>query len=263
MSSPAVSSTARPVAVRFAAQRVVAIRLAYALLSLWALTMAFVGVFLLTSGQLPSAEWRFAATSVAAWKLLSLGPAIAILWTGGRSVLAVRALAVGQLSWFAADLLSPQSQASTAVLAVQAVVSMMIWVGPWLLLAPNRSRLWRQPLDVNWRLVVIAGVAAGPLLVWALLQTRLDVTGGTATLPLRELRFDMTGLPLMLAISAVLAALHRRRWAVRVVAVAWVYVGTLAVTFGNDWGSPGPAAGIALAVAGITYGAVARRRTQG
>ena len=211
MSSPTAPATTAPGPVRFAAQRIVAIRVVYAMLSLWALVTAFLGILLLISGQLPPGGWRFAATSVAAWKLLTLGPTIAIAWTGGRSVLAVRALAVGQLCWLAADLLSPQLHASMALRAFQAAVSMMIWVGPWLLLAPNRSRLWRDRLQVNSALVLLVGAASGPLLVWVLLQTRLDVNGSTASMPLRELRFDMTGLPLILASAGLLAAVHHRR----------------------------------------------------
>jgi hypothetical protein len=221
--------------------------------------MSFLGVVLLVSGQLPSGGWRFAATSVVAWKLLSLGPVVVIFWTAGRSVLAVRALVVGQLCWFLSGLISPQDHSSTRMLCARAAVSMLVWVGPWLLLAPQRSRLWRAPWPVTSRRLFVAAPVGVLLISWTVMQTHLDITGARPDLPLRELRFDMTGLPLILAASAVLAAVQLPRWGARSVALAWTYVGVLAVIFNDDWASPGRAVGFALVLAGIAYRLVDRK----
>lgn len=248
MSSSVLTPTARP---RLAVARTAALRLVYTLLSLWAVAMSAPGPIALLAGKLPDPRWEAAAAVTVAWKLLTVGPAMVVAWSGGRSVLAVRALVVGQACWLAASLLAPEDGSSVPTRLAQAGVSVLIWVGPWLLLAARRSRLWREPLAVDRPLLAVSTVAVVALAAWAVSQTHLDVTGGAPGFDPRELRFDMAGLPLALAGSAVVAATHRARWWTAATAMAWVYVGGVGLLLPHGWGSPGVVIGTALVVGGL------------
>lgn len=241
-------TAARP---RLAVARTVVLRIVYALLSLWALAMTVTGPVALVAGKLPEPRWQAAAAITAVFKLLTIGPALVVAWTGGRSVLAVRALVVGQLCWLAASLLAPEDGSSAPARFGQAAVSLLIWVGPWLLLAARRSALWREPVRLDRALLAAGLVAAVPLVGWALVAAGLDVSGGTTGFDPRELRFDMVGLPLALAAAVLIAATHRSRAWLGGTVVAWVYVGFVGVLLPHRWGSPGDVAGAALVIGGL------------
>ncbi len=244
---------------RLVRTRTVAIRVVYAVLSVWAVVMSGFGWAVVVSGQLPDSSWRFAATATLAFKALTLGSVVVVAWTGGRSVLAVRALVAGQLCWALASVIAPQDDATVLVRLTQVAVSAAIWVGPWLLLASRRSRLWREPVQVDRLLVPAATIAAVPLVTWAVLQAGLDI-GGAHVAQQAELRFDLVGVPLALAAAALLGAVHPRGWWRVSVAAAGLYVGLLALVLSGDWGSPGRLGGLALVLAvGVAVASVRAR----
>jgi len=84
--------------------RVIAIRALYAPLAAYALLMASGAVQV---GSAESAQ-RYAYLASTPWKLLSLGGALVILRTAGRSVLATQMLAVGLACWTALSLATLQ-----------------------------------------------------------------------------------------------------------------------------------------------------------
>lgn len=241
-------------AVRLARTRAVVLRVVYALLTLWALAMTLPGPVLLLSGHLPAGGWHFVAAATVPWKLLSTGTAAVVCASAGRNVHAVRVLLLGQLCWFVAELVSPDSGDGPATRVAQVVVGLAIWVGPWLLLAPRRSRLWRLSGSVR---AVRAGVAvlAAPLLIWwENSNSHLSIAAASAQLPVRELRFDMVGLPMMLLVAAALSAVDGRRWWAAAGAAAYAYVGVFGVALPHEWGSPGLIGGVLLVAAGALLG---------
>lgn len=237
---------------RLARTRLVALCALYTLLSLWALVMCSVGPITAIVGDLPDPSFRFTATSAGVFKILTVGPAVAVLLSRGRSTFAVRALILGQLVWFVAGVLAPEEEASPAARLLQLVVSTAIWVGPWLLLAQQRSRLWQGPIRIRRPLHVLALVAAIPLIGWAVANARGDLAtalGSSAT----ELRFDMTGMPLAFLAALALIALYERRWWDHVVTACCAVVGVLALVHPDAYGAPGRAAGgLLLAGAVVT-----------
>ena len=60
-------------------RRVVGLCALYAVLSLWALVMSSFGTVMLLLGRLPDDSWAFGALAAGAFKLMTLGGAIAVL----------------------------------------------------------------------------------------------------------------------------------------------------------------------------------------
>jgi hypothetical protein len=240
---------------RLARVRVVALCVLYSLLSLWAVVLCVTGPAVALFGALPDPALRFTGFAAGVFKVITVGPALAVLLSRGRSVLAVRALVVGQAVWLHADLLAPQDDVGAPGRVLQYLVSMALWVGPWLLLAPGRSRLWRQRFVVRRGVLLLAAVAAAPLCAWAFLTSREDLATGVGADAL-ELRSDLTGMPLALLAGLVLAALHEQRWWDRLIISCCLVVGVLALVYPDGYGAPGRAAGLlvplgaALALAG-------------
>ncbi len=237
--------------------RLVALSALYTLLSLWALVLCSVGPVMAVVGNLPDPSFRFTATSAGVFKVLTVGPAVAVLLSRGRSTFAVRALVLGQIVWFVAGVLAPEEEASPTVQLLQLVVSTAIWVGPWLLLAQKRSRLWREPILVRRPLHLLALVASVPLIGWAVANARGDLAtelGSSAT----ELRFDMTGMPLAVLAALALSALHDRRLWDHVVTFCCAVVGVLALVYPHAYGAPGRSAG-GLLIAGAVLTLAGRR----
>ncbi len=263
--SPADAAPGRP---RLRRSRALLLTGGYALLSLWALVMSGFGPVAALTAQLPDPSLRFAAVAAGGFKVLTLGAAAAVLLSRGRSVFAVRVLLAGQVVWLATDLLAPQGQEGMSAALVRFVVSTAIWVGPWLLLAPGRRRLWSEPLTVRRLPAVVTVVAAAPLVAWATTTAGLDVSG---TLPgegtYAELRYDLTGLSLAVLAALVLASVDARRpWWDRLVAVVCIVVGGLAAVYPDGYASPGPAGLGLLAVAAALLASPAierRRATEG
>ena len=230
--------------------RHVALCACYAFLSLWALVMTFYGTVLLVSGGLPDRSWAFGALAAAAFKALTLGSALVILVTRGRSVQAVRVLAIGQAVWLAADLIAPQESVSVVEVTARAAVSLVMWVGPWVLLAEQRSRLWRDRLTVRPRLFALSLLAVLLCVPWALATARLDVSQQTSVGSTAELRYDVAGCAISLVAALVLCAMTLAPWWDRMVAAALICVGLASVTFPSGYGSPGYVGGLFIILAG-------------
>jgi hypothetical protein len=245
-----------PTRPRWGRARLVLLVACYGLLSLWATVMSGFGPALALSANLPEPSLRFTAVGAGAFKVLTLGPAVAVLLSRGRSVLAVRVLLAGQVVWLAVDLLAPQEDEGAVAVLVRFVVSTAIWVGPWLLLSADRRRLWSEPVTVRRVPAALAAVAVLPLLLWARANAGLDASG---TLPgggtYAELRYDLTGLPLAVLTGLGLATLHRGRWWSTVLAAVCLVVGLLALVYPDAYGSPG-AAGAGLLVVAVALGSV-------
>ena len=226
----------------------------YAVLSLWAAVMSGVGPVVALVADLPDPSLRFTAVAAGGFKVLTLGPAVAVLISRGRSVLAVRALLAGQVVWFVTDVLAPQEDEGAVELLVRFVVSTAIWVGPWLLLSTHRRRLWSDPMTVRKPLAVLAVAAAVPLAIWARTNATLGTSG---TLPgggtYAELRYDVTGLPLALLVGLALASLCADRWWRAVLAGVCLTGGVLALVSPRAYGSPGPAGAGLLGVAVVLW----------
>lgn len=234
--------------------RRLAIRVLYGLLSLWTLMMAM-GLGLLLAGKVPAGPYAFAVAGTTVWKLLSLGGYLVIMWTAGRSVVAVQWVLVGQLTWLIAEVMAPQDPTEGVVGSViQSVVNTLIFLGPWFLLAPERGQVVHLRARPDRVAVAILALSLPGLIVWAQHNSGLQIPaidGGTG----EELRFDVTGLALMFATLGIFAALRPsgRRWPLGVVAAGALYVGIDAMaTKTTDLASPGLLGGAAfLALAAL------------
>jgi hypothetical protein len=242
---------------RWLTARRLAIRLVYGLLSLWTLMMSL-GVVMLAVGDVPEGPYGFAAASTTAWKLLSLGGYLVIAWTGGRSVLAVQWVLLGDLTWLVADLISPQ-EPSESVLAIVArnVLNALLFLGPWFVLAPERRQAFHLRVRPDRPAAAMMGLATPALAYWvwhnaALHIPTIDGNSGP------ELEFDLTGLPLVLIAVGLFAALSPQgeRWPLLLVAAGAVYIGIGALlTPTTDVGTPGHLGGLAcLLGAGLLAG---------
>ena len=195
--------------------------------------------------QVGSAEsvQRYAYLASTPWKLLSLGGALVILWTAGRSVLATQMLAIGLACWTALSLATLQHGSGL----LGTLVLSLIFLAPVVLLRPSRRDLLRFAAAPDRILLLLAGIAAAPLLAYALHNAtaarELDPNGTPA-----ELRFDMAGLGLILVTSGLIAALRPRGTSIlpSLVGAAAVWTGVAAMLFPSNQASPGQLGGALL-----------------
>lgn len=251
MSTPLTLSSPSRTTSALGRTRVLVLCVLYALLSLWALVMSSFGTALVVLQRLPDAALTFGALGAGAFKILTLGPALLVLVSRGRNVLAVRALVVGQLVWFVTDLVAPQDSAPVPELLARYAVSTVLWVGPWLALSPERSRLWRDPLSVRPAVLGLATVVTAAGLPWALASARLDASATTSVGTMAELRYDVVGLALAPIAALFVAAVADATWWDRLVSGALVWVAMACVVSPHGYGSPGHVGALAVVPAAV------------
>jgi hypothetical protein len=223
--------------------RRIAICAVYLVLSTVTVMIAYGGGALtMLAGRAP-AGFAFGYGAVSAMKLLSFGGFLVIVATAGRSVVAVQWVLVGTATWFVTDLISPQDPAQGFwALVVQYVMLVVLYVGPWLALAPERRDLFRLRAHPD-RVAVGTALAALPLLLlWGRHQADLVVSPGDSG-------FDAVAVPLIWASVSLFAALRpaRRRWLLVMIAAFSAYLGAVALlTPHSDVGSPGWWGGLGL-----------------
>jgi len=257
---PSSSLTQAP-APRLLRGRRIAIRVVYILLSAWTLVMAS-GLVALLFGAIPDGPYSFAAGSTTAWKLLSLGGFLVLAWTAGRSVPAAQWVVVGQATWLVADLIAPQDPASgPATTIMMYSVNTLIFLGAWLLLAPERREILHLRARPD-RVALIVLVLMLPLAaVWARSNAALvipDVGDADGA----EITFDLVGLALVFAFVGILAALRPRgvRWLLGTLSASFAYVGVLTLlTSRSDLASPGLAGGLGFLALAVFFGWRAQR----
>jgi hypothetical protein len=227
------------------------IRAVYGLFSLWALMMSAGFAFLVTvlasggSDDLPAALY-FAAAGTTAWKLLSLGSVLIVCWTGGRSIVAVQSIVVGIACWAVADVVAPQDPTRVGASAVLSDLTLLaILVVPWLVCAASRREILHVRAQPD-RVALLGSLVAVPLLAWWASTTAGTVVTeevsemGPGAMP-AELRFDMVGLAVALALVGLWSALRPRgrRWLLVAMAAATGYTALFAVARPHDAASPG------------------------
>jgi hypothetical protein len=239
--------------LRMIRARRLAIRVIYGLISLMTLTMAM-GLVGLVTGGVPDGPYAFAAAGTTALKLLSLGGYLVIMWTAGRNVVAVQWVVVGQLTWLVAELVAPQDPSESVLgLVVQYVAITAVYLGPWVLLAPERREVLHLRARPDRVALTVVAVSLPAIVLWARHNAGLviaTIDGGSPD----ELRFDIVALALVLGTVGVFAALRPsgRRWPLGVVAAGTLYLGTCsALADSNDLANPGLPAGIALLAVGM------------
>lgn len=232
--------------------RVWTIRIWYAVLGLWALSMAR-GVAYLAFDQTDPGE-RFASGSVTAWKLLATGGVLVICWTGGRSVVAFQALATGWTAWLLSERLVAVPDPNQTPIAT-AAITVVLWLLPLALLRPYRRQLLRPDLRPSAILLPLALTAAIPFSIYAVHYGNLStgIYAGAAA------RYDACGLGAVLAVQAVFAALrpHGSRWLPRCVALAAAWIGIAAVSWPHDATSPGRTWGALMICWAVLFGVAA------
>jgi hypothetical protein len=200
------------------------------------------GAFTMMVGDAP-AGFAFAYGAVTAMKLLSFGGCLVIVATAGRSVVAVQWVLIGCGTWFIADLIARQDPTQgVGGLVVQYLILTLVYVGPWLLLAPERRELLRLRARPDRVAVATALVALPVLCMWTWRMAHLQT-------PLAESNFDAVAIPLIWASMSTFAALRPwgRRWILGVVAGFSTYLGVVAVVNpSSDIGSPGLFGGLGL-----------------
>jgi hypothetical protein len=191
------------------------------------------GIFLIPAAPF---DERFMYATSTVWKILSLGAVAIVMWTGGHSVAAYWAVAVGQLTWLLATVIAPQPDGNSAIVVA---LNTLILYGPLVLFRPHRRDLLHPRLRPDRVLLSVALAGAVPLGLFAW-RARPEVPS--------ELGFDMVGLYLVLAASGLLAALRPRgtQWPARVVAIGTALVGAAAITRPEDLASPGIQGGLLL-----------------
>jgi hypothetical protein len=246
-SSPSSSSGA----VHLRRTRIVLLRSFYGLVSLSVLLMAN-GALSVVVGHVPAGMSPFAGWVTTAWKLLSLGGALIVCATAGRSIIAIQWFAVGEGCWLLAGVLAPQDGEPRGLAAVaKAALNLTIWLGPWLLLASHRRDILRLRLHPDRMLVLTWCAAAVPLLLWAnaLRHAPLEGTDHYAG---AELRFDLVGLTVALLVIGGWAALRpsQQWWPACCVGAAAVWVGGAALVWPRQAASPGIVGGVLAIIAG-------------
>ena len=249
MDRPTTPTTSSPRMIR---ARRVAIRVVYGLISLMTLTMAM-GLVGLVTGGVPDGPYAFVAAGTTALKLLSLGGYLVIMWTAGRSVVAVQWVVVGQLTWLVTELVAPQDPSESVLgLVLQYAAIIAVYLGPWALLAPERREVLHLRARPDRVALAILAVSLPAMVLWVRHNAGVaiaTVDGGNPD----ELRFDIVGLALVLWTVGAFAALRPggRRWPLGVVAAGALYVGTCAaVADSQDLANPGLPAGVALLATG-------------
>jgi hypothetical protein len=193
-------------------------------------------------------HFMYAGSSV--FKLLSLGGAAWVMWTGGRSVAAYWMIGVGQVVWAVTSVVAPQVDAQPRL---DQLLSLLLFYGPLVLLRPDRKDLLRPRFQPDALLCAVAVVWCAALVTQAWLvsyETQLAVV-----------RFDAVALYLTIGAMMVLAALRPAgsRWLPWPVAAAGVATGCLGIGYPDDVYSPGTAGGILLVVMSLAFLAVAER----
>lgn len=219
--------------------RVAMIRMWAGLLTAYMLLMAH-GVLII--GTVAPDE-RFMAGSSTVWKLLSLGGAVFVLWSGGRNVAGYWAIATGQLVWVVAGILEPQADGNGPMLTL---INLLLFYGPLVALRPHRRDLLHPRFE--WSPVLLAStlVASVPLVLFAVtLARRLD----------GDIGFDMVGLYLILAAMALLASGRPRggHALAPIVGVAAVLTGLAAILLPDDIASAGQVGGALLVAFGAAF----------
>ena len=238
------SGAPRPTPAPWPRWRVLLIRIWAGLLTLLMLAMAR-GVLWVASAD-PDEQYMYATSTV--WKLLSLGGAAWVLWTGGRSVLAYWLVALGQLVWLLAGVLNPEQDGNGLLLSL---VNLIIYYGPLVALRPERRQLLHPGLHPSPQLLAVSLVAAGPLLILA--SRTADRYPGS------ELGFDMTGLYLALAAFALFAALRPAGGALLpyFISASVACTGLAAVLLPDDDASPGLGGGMLLSAWAVAFAVTA------
>lgn len=236
--------------------RVWAIRFWYGLLSLWALSMAR-GVVSLASGDTRPGE-HFTFATATAWKLLAIGAVLIICWTGGRSVVAFHALVVGWFGWILSERLWAVQPADSSP-AASALVTLVLWFLPLLVLRPDRQQLRRLRAKPSAILLLIALTAAVPLIIYSVRQGELATDPGGAAAA-----YDLTALGVVFAAQAIFAAMRPERslWLPRLVALAAAWIGLAAIIWPDDSGSFGRTWGAALVGWGLAFAAASEVETR-
>jgi hypothetical protein len=235
---------------RWTGWRVWTIRVWYALLGLWTASMAHWAVRL---GQAAPGE-HFVTGAVTGWKLLAVGGVFVICWTGGRSVVAFHTLAIGWAAWLLSErLVTNPAPDDTPVLT--AIVTVVLWLLPVVLLRPRRRQLLRPDLHVSAVLLPLALFAAVALSIYAVRQGDVSthLTRGS------NAAYDACGLGVVLAAQAVYAALRPAgtAWLTRSVGVAVAWIGLMAVIWPDDLTSPGRGWGTVMIGWAVLFTAVA------
>jgi hypothetical protein len=242
------SARTAPPAASWPRWRIAVIRIWAGLLTAQALLMAHGLVVIGSAG--PHEHFMYASSTV--WKLLSLGGVGVVMWTGGRSVAAYWALAVGQLVWFIDGVIRPEPNGNGLLLTLTNVA---IFYGPLILFRPQRSDLVHPGFRPHPLLMTLALTGAVPLIVLAARLSR-QLSG--------EIGFDMVGLYLALAATALLAALRPAgaAWLAPIVGLGAFGTGLAAIAFPHDFASPGLTGGGLLLATGLAFATLARRTQQ-
>ncbi len=226
--------------------RVLLIRIWAGLLTLQMLMMAQ-GV--LHVGGVDDGQQFVAATSTV-FKLLSLGGAAWVMWSGGRSVSAYWMILVGQVVWAFSGVLAPQPDANPPLLDL---VNVAIFYGPLVALRPRRRELLHPDLRPHALSTSVAAVGAVGLIAHAWTFSREALHD--------ELAFDAVGLYLTLALMTLFAATRPAgaRWLVPSVVTGALVVGAVALAFPGDVASPGVVGAALIAAWAIAFAVSARR----
>ncbi len=225
--------------------RVLAIRMWAGLLTLQMLVMAQGVVVVASVGQ----GLHFAAGTSTAFKLLSLGGAAWVMFSGGRSVAAYWMIAVGQLSWAVTGVLAPQVGGNPPLLDL---ANVLILYGPLVALRPHRRELLNLRVQPRALMTTVAVVGSVGLIAFAWnLATRS---------PGAELAFDAVGLYLTLALMSLFAAIRPAggRWLIPAVAAGAVVTAAFAIAFPHDMASPGRPGAALLLLWALAYAAATR-----
>lgn len=206
--------------------RVLLIRTWAGLLTLQTLMMAQGVVVVAGVGE----GLHFAAGTSTVFKLLSLGGAGWVMWTGGRSVSAYWMILVGQLSWAVTGVLAPQADGNPPLVDL---ANVLIFYGPLVALRPHRRELLHLPVHPRALTTTVALVGSFGLVAFAWhLATRS---------PGAELAFDAVGLYMTLALMSLFAAARPAggRWLIPAVAAGAVVTASFAMAYPYDMASPG------------------------
>jgi hypothetical protein len=206
--------------------RVLLIRIWAGLLTIQMLMMAQGVVVIAGVGE----GLHFAAGTSTVFKLLSLGGAAWVLWTGGRSVSAYWMILVGQLSWAVTGVLAPQLDGNPPLLDL---ANVLIFYGPLVALRPHRRELLHLRVHPRALTTTVAVVGSFGLVAFAWhLSTRS---------PGAELAFDAVGLYMTLALMSLFAAARPAggRWLIPAVAAGAVMTASFAIAYPQDMASPG------------------------